>query len=191
MKYNQRFNVAPGIDARLVDAGHVIGSASVELTVSENGHKRVIVFSGDLGPRGAPLLNDPVPFEKADVVIMESTYGDRNHRSLHETAVEGRKIIAKAIENKAKILVPVFNRTNSTAPLFVGWSFPEKTLPQFPIYIDSPMAIEATIFIKTMSCSMPKRQMVESGELRRQLSCVHPCAKAADSKALNDVRVPA
>src|SRR6185369_14169016 len=72
IKYNQRFEVAPGIEARLVDAGHVIGSASVELTVSENGHKKVIVFSGDLGPRGAPLLNDPTPFEKADVVIMES-----------------------------------------------------------------------------------------------------------------------
>ena len=64
VKYNQRFHLAPGIDARLVDAGHVIGSASVELTVSENGHKKVVVFSGDLGPRGAPLLNDPVPLKK-------------------------------------------------------------------------------------------------------------------------------
>ena len=80
VKYNERFSVAPGIEARLVDAGHVIGSASIELTVSENGHKKIIVFSGDLGPRGAPLLNDPVPFHHADVVIMESTYGDRNHR---------------------------------------------------------------------------------------------------------------
>ena len=80
VKYNQRFQVAPGIEGRLVDAGHVIGSASVELTISENGHKKIVVFSGDLGPRGAPLLNDPVPFEKADAVIMESTYGDRNHR---------------------------------------------------------------------------------------------------------------
>src|SRR6476620_6382670 len=90
VKYNERFKVAPGIEARLVDAGHVIGSASVELTVSENGHKKVVVFSGDLGPRGAPLLNDPVPFKTADVVIIEATYGDRNHRSLHETAIEGR-----------------------------------------------------------------------------------------------------
>jgi len=86
-KYNQRFEVAPGIEARLVDAGHVIGSSSIELTVTENGSKKVVVFSGDLGPRGAPLMTDPVPFEKADVVIMESTYGDRNHRSLHETAI--------------------------------------------------------------------------------------------------------
>lgn len=93
--YNQPIQVAPGIQARLVDAGHVIGSASVELTVDEDGKKTIVVFSGDLGPRGAPLLNDPVPFERADAVIMESTYGDRNHRSLHETAIEVRKIIAK------------------------------------------------------------------------------------------------
>src|SRR5262249_51885 len=108
IKYNQRVEVAPGVEARLVDAGHVIGSSSVELTVTENGTRKVVVFSGDLGPRGAPLLDDPVPFEKADAVIMESTYGDRHHRSLHETAIEGREIVAKAIEERAKILVPLF-----------------------------------------------------------------------------------
>ena len=193
VKYNQRFQVAPGIEGRLVDAGHVIGSASVELTVSENGHKKIVVFSGDLGPRGAPLLNDPVPFEKADVVIMESTYGDRNHRSLHETAVEGRKIIAKAIENKAKILVPVFaiGRTQLLLYLLAG-AFHRKTLPQLPIYIDSPMAIEATsVYRKNNELfDAEALAMVESGELRRQLSCVYPCAKAADSKALNDVEGP-
>src|SRR6185436_18363693 len=95
VRYEKSFDVAPGIKARLVDAGHVIGSASVELTVTENGRKKVVVFSGDLGPRGAPLLNDPVPFKDADAVIMESTYGDRNHRSLHDTAMEGREIIAR------------------------------------------------------------------------------------------------
>jgi metallo-beta-lactamase family protein len=104
VEYNQCFDVAPGIRARLVDAGHVIGSASIELSVQENGKKKVVVFSGDLGPRGAPLLNDPVPFEYADAVVMESTYGDRDHRSLHETAIEGREIVAKAIEARAKTL---------------------------------------------------------------------------------------
>jgi metallo-beta-lactamase family protein len=193
VKYNQRFQLAPGIEARLVDAGHVIGSASIELTVSENGHQRIVVFSGDLGPRGAPLLNDPVPFEKADVVIMESTYGDRNHRSLHETAVEGRRIIAKAIENKAKILVPVFaiGRTQLLLYLLAG-AFKRKTLPQFPIYIDSPMAIEATTIYRRNNelFDAEALDMVGSGELRRQLTSVHPCAKPGESKALNEVQGP-
>jgi metallo-beta-lactamase family protein len=193
VKYNQSFNVAPGIDARLVDAGHVIGSASVELTVSENGHKKVVVFSGDLGPRGAPLLNDPEPFKGADAVIMESTYGDRNHRSMHDTAIEGREIIAKAIENKAKVLVPVFavGRTQLLLYLLAG-AFRRKTLQRFPIYLDSPMAIEATkIYGRNNELfDTEALEMVQSGELVRNLSSTRGCAKPGESRALNSVKGP-
>ena len=193
VKYNQRFTVARGIEARLVDAGHVIGSASVELTVSENGHKKVIVFSGDLGPRGAPLLNDPVPFKEADAVIMESTYGDRNHRSLHDTAIEGREIIARAIQDRAKILVPVFavGRTQLLLYLLAG-AFKKKTLPPFPIYLDSPMAIEATrVYGRNNELfDAEAMEMAQSGELRRSLSGAHRCAKPGESRALNSVRGP-
>jgi metallo-beta-lactamase family protein len=193
VKYNQRFELAPGISARLVDAGHVIGSASVELTVQEDGRKKVVVFSGDLGPRGAPLVNDPVPFEKADAVIMESTYGDRNHRSLHETAIEGRQVIARAIENKAKILVPVFavGRTQLLLYLLAG-AFRRKTLPKFPIYLDSPMAIEATrIYGKNAELfDEEAKEMVSSGELRKNLDVARACSKPADSRKLNEVQGP-
>ena len=193
VRYNQRIQVAPGIEARFVDAGHVIGSASIELTVSENGDKKVIVFSGDLGPRGAPLLKDPQPFTKADVVVMESTYGDRNHRSLHDTAIEGREIISRAIQSKAKVLVPVFavGRTQLLLYLLAG-AFKRKTLPRFPIYLDSPMAIEATriygrndeLFDEEAS------EMVASGELRKHLTSTQPCARPGESRALNSVRGP-
>jgi len=193
IKYNQRREVAPGVEARFVDAGHVIGSASIELTVRENGTRKVVVFSGDLGPRGAPLLNDPVPFQTADVVIMESTYGDRNHRSLHETAIEGRKIIARAIENKAKILVPVFavGRTQLLVYLLAA-AFKRKTLPQFPIYLDSPMAIEATkIYSRNNELfDEEAREMVTSGELRKSLAVAHACPESSDSRALNDLTGP-
>src|SRR5262245_4120219 len=191
--YNRSFEVAQGIQVRLVDAGHVIGSASVEMTVQENGHKKVIVFSGDLGPRGAPLLNDPVPFEYADAVIMESTYGDRDHRSLHETAIEGRDIIAKAIEQRAKILVPVFavGRTQLLLYLLAA-AFKNKTLPRFPIYLDSPLAIEATrVYGRHEDLLDEEAQaMLKSGELRRQLQSVRFCPTAQDSIALNDKKGP-
>jgi metallo-beta-lactamase family protein len=193
VKYNKPFDVAPGIQARLVDAGHVIGSASVELTVSENGHKKVVVFSGDLGPRGAPLLNDPEPFKDADVVIMESTYGDRNHRSMHETAIEGREIIAKAIDNKAKVLVPVFavGRTQLLLYLLAG-AFKRKTLPPFPIYLDSPMAIEATrIYGRNNELfDTEALEMVSTGDLRKHLGSARACPKPGDSRALNTVKGP-
>jgi metallo-beta-lactamase family protein len=193
VKYNQPTEVAPGIEARFVDAGHVIGSSSIELTIHENGSKKVVVFSGDLGPRGAPLLKDPHPFEHADAVIMESTYGDRNHRSLHETAIEGREIIARAVENHGKILVPVFavGRTQLLLYLLAG-AFGRKTLPKFPIYLDSPMAIEATrVYGKNNELyDEEAKALVKSGELRKNLEFARACPKPADSRALNDVTGP-
>src|SRR5215472_11395141 len=193
VKYHQSTEVAPGIEARFVDAGHVIGSSSIELTIDENGSKKVVVFSGDLGPRGAPLLRDPEPFKEADAVIMESTYGDRNHRSLHDTAIEGRDIIARAIENRGKILVPVFavGRTQLLLYLLAG-AFRRKTLPKFPIYLDSPMAIEATrIYGKNNELFDEEGQeMVKSGELRKNLDIAKACPKPGDSRALNDVSGP-
>jgi len=171
----------------------VIGSASIELTVTENGRKKVVVFSGDLGPRGAPLMNDPTPFEQADAVIMESTYGNRTHRSLHETAIEGRNIIAQAVENKAKILVPIFavGRTQLLLYLLAG-AFKRGTLPKFPIYLDSPMAIEATkVYGRNNELfDEEAKEMAESGELRKSLAGTKATPKPGDSRALNDVEGP-
>lgn len=193
VKYNQRFEVAPGVEARLVDAGHVIGSASVELTVTENGHRKTVVFSGDLGPRGAPLLRDPEPFKEADAVIMESTYGDRNHRSMRDTALEGREIISRAIANKAKVLVPVFavGRTQLLLYLLAG-AFRKKTLPSFPIFLDSPMAIEATRIYGRNNELFDEEAfgMVQSGELYRSLKSARPCSSPGESRALNNVKEP-
>ena len=193
VRYDVPVEVAPGVSARFVDAGHILGSASIELTVEEHRGRRTVVFSGDLGTRGAPLLADPVPFKHADVVVMESTYGDRNHRSLHETALEAREIIRKAIDARAKILVPVFaiGRTQLLLYLLAG-AFQKKTLPRFPIYIDSPMAIEATKIYgrNTEIFDAEAKAMLESGELRRGLSTVRACASAAESRALNTVAGP-
>src|SRR5262249_42134654 len=142
--YDEPTPLAPGITVRAVEAGHMLGSASLELTVDDEGKKKVVIFSGDLGPRGAPLHRDYVPFEKADFVFMESTYGDRDHRSLKQTAVEARQVVKRAIAAGGKILVPVFavGRTQLLLYLLAG-AFQRGTLSPFPIYIDSPMAIEA------------------------------------------------
>src|SRR6266540_4785196 len=88
LPYDEPAVIAPGVTARLVEAGHILGSASVILTVAEQGRTQVAVFSGDLGPRGAPILNDPARIDTADVVVLESTYGDRDHRPLAETIAE-------------------------------------------------------------------------------------------------------
>jgi metallo-beta-lactamase family protein len=191
--YNTPVEVAPGVSARFVDAGHILGSASIELTVDENGRKRTVVFSGDLGPRGAPLLHDPAPVAHPDVVIMESTYGGRNHRSLEATAIEAREIIRRAVEARAKMLVPVFaiGRTQLLLFLLAG-AFRRKTLPKFPIYLDSPMAIEATRIYgqNTEMFDEEARTMLASGELRRGLETVRPCPSAEESRALHRTAGP-
>ena len=191
--YDEPTPLAPGITGRAVEAGHMLGSASLELTVEEEGKKRVVIFSGDLGPRGAPLHRDYVPFQKADFVFMESTYGDRDHRSLNDTAVPTREVVKKAVEAGAKILVPVFavGRTQLLLYLLAG-AFKRGTLPSFPIYIDSPMAIEATkLYGKHVELFDDEAlAMQKSGELRQELDAVKFCPTADDSRALNDVKGP-
>jgi metallo-beta-lactamase family protein len=190
LSYDQPARLAPGISARVVEAGHMLGSVSIEMTVEEGGKNRILVFSGDLGPRGAPLHRDPVPFKHADIVVMESTYGDRDHRSLKETAIETREVVKRAIETGSKILVPVFaiGRAQLLLYLLAG-AFQRGTLPPFPIYLDSPMAIEATkIYGKHAELyDAEALAMHESGELQENLDTVQFCPTAEDSRALNQV----
>jgi metallo-beta-lactamase family protein len=191
--YDHPHEIAPGIVVRVVEAGHVLGSVSIEMTIEGNGSKRVVVFSGDLGPRGAPLHRDPMPFKHADLVFMESTYGDRDHRSLQETAAETREVIRAAIEARGKILVPVFavGRTQLLLYLLAG-AFERKTLPPFPIYIDSPMAIEATkIYGKHVELFDDEAlAMQRFGEMRENLETAKFSATANDSRALNNLEGP-
>jgi metallo-beta-lactamase family protein len=185
--YGRSTEVARGVRVRLVDAGHVFGSASIEMSVEENGRSRVIVFSGDIGPRGAPLHRDPTPFKHADLVFLETTYGDRNHRSLAETAVEAREVIRKAVEAKAKILVPAFaiGRTQLLLYLLAG-AFHRGTLKPFPIYVDSPMGIEAThIYRRNVELFDEEAlAMQKSGELRTALRTVRFTKTPRESEAL-------
>jgi metallo-beta-lactamase family protein len=193
LKYDEPTEIAPGIVVRVVEAGHMLGSTSIEMTVEEEGRKKIIVFSGDLGPRGAPLHRDPIPFKRADYVFMESTYGDRDHQSLEKTAVETREVVRKAVESGGKILVPTFavGRTQLLMYLLAG-AFHRHTLTPFPIFIDSPMAIEATELYRkhTELFDDEALAMQRSGELREQLESVQYCPTANDSRALNDTQGP-
>jgi metallo-beta-lactamase family protein len=193
LPYDEATTIAAGISVRAVEAGHMLGSVSLEMGVEEDGKKRVVIFSGDLGPRGAPLHRDPVPFKHADVVFMESTYGDRDHRSLKETAIETREVVKKAVEANGKILVPVFavGRTQLLLYLLAG-AFQRGTLKPFPIYIDSPMAIEATkLYAKHNELFDDEAlAMQQSGELREHLETAQFSPTAEDSRALNKVEGP-
>ncbi len=145
LEYTRPQEVAPGITIRFFDAGHILGSASVEMTVEEGGRKRLVVFSGDIGPRGVPLINDPTLFKRADVAFLESTYGDRDHRSRAETVAEFDRILTGARSTSGKVLIPAFavGRTQDIvyemAKLSCAGHFQNAN-----VYIDSPMGIDVT-----------------------------------------------
>ena len=142
--YDEVKEVAPGVTIRFVDAGHILGSASVEMTVRERGGTKVIAFSGDLGPKGVPLMRDPVPIEKADVMILESTYGDRDHRSSEETEREFLEVIRKT-QRAGKVIIPSFavGRTQRMIYTF-DEAQRKKALSGLKVFVDSPMATEVT-----------------------------------------------
>ena len=102
LEYARPTPVAPGISARMLESGHILGSAIIELTIEENGKQEVVVFTGDLGPTDMPILKDPVQLQKADWLFMESTYGDRDHRPLAATVDEFHTLIREAIARKGK-----------------------------------------------------------------------------------------
>jgi metallo-beta-lactamase family protein len=147
---HQQIHVADGITARFYEAGHILGSTSIELTIQEKGKKKVIVFSGDLGPYEQPIVRhfDQLPY--ADLVFLESTYGDRNHRPYIETVKEFEQIIQKAVEQKGKILIPAFAIGRTQQILYhLAILFFQKKITPFPVFVDSPMAIEAgKVFVK-------------------------------------------
>lgn len=143
--YNGPMPVAPGIQARFVEAGHMLGSASIQLLVEDAGVRRTVVFSGDLGPKSAPILKEYEPFTSADLVFLESTYGDRHHPPFDQTVRQFIDIVRAAIASGGKVLVPTFaiGRAQLLLTLLAG-AFRHHELPPFPVFLDSPMAIEAT-----------------------------------------------
>lgn len=145
LRYDTPYAPLPGISVTMRDAGHIMGSASIELECREQGLTRKLVFSGDLGQYDSPILLDPHAFAGADLVVMESTYGDRLHRDRNDTLKEVGEIIAMAAQAGGNIVVPAFAVGRSQELLYMlGTHFEEWNLGPWTIFLDSPMAIEAS-----------------------------------------------
>jgi len=145
VEYGKPEEILPGVRLTLRDAGHILGSAIAELELSEAGRSRKVVFSGDLGHRGAPILRDPELVSHADLVVLESTYGDRLHRPWEQTWSEIGDVISNARSGKGNILIPSFavGRTQELLYVFKR-NHDDWGLGDWQVYLDSPMAIEAT-----------------------------------------------
>lgn len=145
VEYGETREIVPGCTIKLSDAGHILGAAIVELWLAEGGVERKLVFSGDLGFRAAPIMEDPATIEHADLVLMESTYGDRLHRSFDDTLSELAGVFEQAERNKGNVIIPAFavGRTQDLLYLLAE-HFDAWKIGGWRVFLDSPMAIQAT-----------------------------------------------
>jgi metallo-beta-lactamase family protein len=191
--YSEWIDVAPNVRIFLHDAGHILGSSSVEMRVTENGNEKCVVFSGDVGQDGMPIINNATPCPPADLVIMESTYGDRNHRGPAETLAELKDILKTAAWEKQKVLCPAFAIGRSQLLMHVlAEIVRDGATPNVPIYLDSPLAIRATeIYDRhVQEFDNDARKLAQSGQTRRDMRNVHPVLSPAQSRELNNMWDP-
>ncbi|MDR4505073.1 MAG: MBL fold metallo-hydrolase [Candidatus Scalindua sp.] len=143
--YRETVDLEKGVKVRFQDAGHILGSASLELWVREDGKEKKLVFSGDIGQKDLPIVKDPAIIEEGDYVFTESTYGNRKHKNSEETIKEFLKAISESLERGGNVIIPAFavGRTQNILSILKQLS-KEGKLNKLKIFLDSPMAIRAT-----------------------------------------------
>lgn len=150
--YEKKVIPAEGIAVRFVDAGHLLGSSSIEITINEEGIERKIVFSGDIGNRDQPLIKDPTYLHQADYVVMESTYGDRSHGERPDYVSKLSEIIQRTFDRGGNVVIPSFAVGRTQEMLyFIRQIKAENRIKgheNFKVYVDSPLANEATMIFK-------------------------------------------
>jgi metallo-beta-lactamase family protein len=190
--YNKTFDVVPGIRATYIDAGHILGSASVLLDCTENGETRRLVFSGDVGRRGLAIIRNPVPPEGADALIMESTYGTRDHESVEGSRARLAEVIRATAARGGRILIPAFALGRTQEMIYVLHSLVrEGAIPAIPIYVDSPLAIDATTVFEMHPETFDRsEEMVQKVEELFRFELLHYTRDVEESKALSRARGP-
>ncbi len=189
VNYGEILELADGVKARFQDAGHILGSAIIEIWVEEDGGGRKIVFSGDLGNSDQPIIRDPSIVEEGDVLWLESTYGDRLHKSREETVQELLKIVQEAISKDAKVVIPAFAVERTQDIIYTLGQFIRKgSIPPIPVYIDSPLAISTTeIFKKNADCfDQETKDLLSGGENPLDIPGIRYTQTTEESKAINE-----
>lgn len=189
--YNQLLELAPGVRATFIDAGHILGSACIFLELEENGRLRTVLFSGDLGNTGRPILRDPAAPPKVDVVVMETTYGDRLHKALEQSVEELYAAIADTFKRGGNVVIPTFALERAQEILFFLREGVESgRLPRsMQVFLDSPMAISATaVFARHPECyDEEAMQLFQSRHDPLSLPGLHFTRETQDSKAINHI----
>jgi metallo-beta-lactamase family protein len=194
MPRNGAFDVSPEFHIVSYDAGHILGSSSLEMTITEGAKKTVVIFSGDIGRYNQPILNDPVtPPTKADVLLCESTYGDREHAD-GDPATLLAEVVNRVVKRGGSIVIPAFaiGRTQ-TFMYYLRQLEDQQRIPRIPVYVDSPMALSATdLYLKHKEDHDPEYIREESSGKGDPLNVreFHLAKTVEESKAINNVKTP-
>jgi metallo-beta-lactamase family protein len=185
--YGRWFDVCPGVRAAFTEAGHILGSASVMLEAVEDGRTTRLVFSGDVGRSGLPIIRDPEPPTGAHVVVMESTYGNRDHPPYEDARDTLGRVVRETAARGGRVIIPAFavGRTQELVYDLHGL-FTEGRIPRIPIVIDSPLAVDATgIFAANPDVYDRSEALVRATRALFQFGLVRYTRDVQESKALN------
>jgi len=196
-EYEQKINLCEGVQVEFVDAGHLLGSACIIVTATENGVTKKLVFSGDLGNINQPIIRDPSSISGADYVVMESTYGDRNHTEIWSYTDELAEIIDKTISRGGNVIIPSFAVGRTQELLYFMREIKDaglvKSNPDFPVYIDSPLAKKATtIFVGDLRGYLDEEalELVQDGTHMFNFTNLRMTETSEESKLLNMDNTP-
>ena len=190
-KYNQKLELAPGLQVTFFDAGHILGSACIYLELEEHGQRRTVLFSGDLGNAERPFLRSPAQTPKAEVLVMETTYGDRLHKALTPSVEEFYEAVNDTFQRGGNVIVPTFALERAQELLFyLREGVEQKRLPaSIQVFLDSPMAISATeIFERHPECyEADVAELFREGRDPFHLPGLHFTRETSESIALNRI----
>lgn len=196
--YGEKVQINDAVSARFTDVGHLLGSAAIELWLSEGGTERKIVFSGDIGNINQPILRDPRTVESADYVVIESTYGDRLHSAERPDYIGSlSEYIQRAMDRGGNVVIPSFAVGRTQELLYFIREIKSRGLVRghgdFPVYVDSPLAIEATsVFLQcdTDYVDDEMRAVIRSGENPLWFEDLHTAVGQEESRAINEDKTP-
>ena len=192
-KYDETFNPAPDVKVRFRDAGHILGSSILELWITEGAIEKKLVFSGDLGNKNQPIIRDPAIIDSADVLVMESTYGDRLHMDKVDKVERFFQIIDQTIARGGNVVIPSF-AVGRTQEIIYELNLKQEKykdrlpmLKSIPVYVDSPLAISATqVFRQNIDCfDEEARAYIANGDNPLDFPNLHFTATLEESKAIN------
>jgi metallo-beta-lactamase family protein len=191
--YDLSFPIFPGVVLRFLEAGHILGSAQVELTVAEKGRNKTLLFTGDLGRFDRPILRDPDLSSRPDFLITESTYGGRNHEGQEKSLLDLEHVIKRTAKRGGKIVIPAFSVGRTQEVLyFLNLLTVAGRLPDIPVFVDSPLSFNATEVFKLHPevYDSELRDLLYAGHSPFQFPNLHFVQNVGESKAINTVKEP-